>query len=754
MRIRIFCKLLAAGLLPLLLGPQPAWSQGAATDNETRVQAMYLAYYGRPADPRGLDFWVGKLEKAGGELKEIIEHFGNSEEYIERFGELNNRQLVDNIYQQLFGRDADPQGRNFYVGQLDNGDRSLASIALDIYNGVRNKDAVIVANKLGVAHAFTDQVRDTDFSYGEEHIADARAILSEIDETGASVNQAEQLLDQFFGGSGEDNCSQYQGSFERIQTLVFDAYNCTNSACHGGNPSNGLDLRPEVAYRNLFRVEATANLTEPLQLVYPGEQALSFLYLKLAAATLGTALPAGGGSPMPIGAGPLTENHLEALRLWIRGGAPEHEDVDEVASLLGCKHSTPRRANKISPPAPPAPGEGVQFVSGPWTVHANSENEVCYATYYDLEQQPGALHEAALTPCEGGQYSDYDGSCFATNTQVLTQDPQSHHSIIDVYVGKTSPLDPSWGEWQCLNGPHQGSPCDPTRIGIAVEQGGADCGGELLVCGTVAQKSTACIGWGAPDHRRNSVSMGGAQSPISSSNRVEGVYSVLPSRGVIIWNSHAFNLSTQDTTIEQYNSFWFAGPEQRQYRNRAIFDSKDIFAANVPPYEQRTYCSTFTLPRGARLTQLGSHAHQRNVLWQTWLPPQDPACTVAAGCAPNTDPADYLSRIYNDPLVLNYDPPLPYDSTDAMERTIKFCVTYDNGKEYPELLKRNSTSIGSRCVNDAYCAGGATPGEYCGADDSLCGDGGVCDACVVRGGVTTEDEMFILLGNYYLQPLQ
>ena len=35
-------KLLAAGLLPLLLGPLPAWSHGEATDNETRVQAMYL----------------------------------------------------------------------------------------------------------------------------------------------------------------------------------------------------------------------------------------------------------------------------------------------------------------------------------------------------------------------------------------------------------------------------------------------------------------------------------------------------------------------------------------------------------------------------------------------------------------------------------------------------------------------------------------------------------------------------------------
>ncbi len=29
---------------------------------------------------------------------------------------------------------------------------------------------------------------------------------------------------------------------------------------------------------------------------------------------------------------------------------------------------------------------------------------------------------------------------------------------------------------------------------------------------------------------------------------------------------------------------------------------------------------------------------------------------------------------------------------------------------------------------------------------------GICDACPLRGGVTTEDEMFILLGAFYIVP--
>jgi hypothetical protein len=313
-------------------------------------------------------------------------------------------------------------------------------------------------------------------------------------------------------------------------------------------------------------------------------------------------------------------------------------------------------------------------------------------------------------------------------------------------------LDSSWGSWQCLNGPNKGAVCDPTRIGEPVAEGGADCGGKLYVCGTVPRKSIACRGWGPLDSAYKSAGMGGAQSPVSAQELSGGVFAILPTRGVISWNSHAFNLSTEPTTVEQYNNFLFAAPGERRYRSRGIFDTKDIFVANVPPFEQRTYCSTYTLPQGSRLTQLSSHAHKRGILWQTWLPPQDPGCTVRNSCKPNAGPADYVSRIYNDPLYLDYSPALEYDSAIAAERTLKFCVTYDNGAKFPDLLKRNSTSVGTTCQNRAFCAGGASPGLFCGSNDSVCGDGGSCDACTVRGGVTTEDEMFLMLGDYYVVP--
>ena len=454
---------------------------------------------------------------------------------------------------------------------------------------------------------------------------------------------------------------------------------------------------------------------------------------------------------MPLTGKALSADHLEAMRLWIRNGAPETTDVDDVASLLGCDSPTPAQANKIARPDAPPAGEGVQLISGPWTVEADSEDEVCFATYYDLEQNPESVPAWAKADCDGSVFSDYSGSCVAINGRTLTQDPQSHHSIINVYTGSSGPADNAWGPWQCSSGPSKGMTCDPTRINDPVANGGADCGGGGHVCATEAKSSVACRGVGPADRQFRTVGMGGAQSPISEQRFGEGVFSLLPTKGVITWNSHAFNLSAEDTTIDQYNNFLFAPQNQRQYFSRGIFDTKDIFIANVPPYERRTYCSTYTLPVGARLTQLGSHTHKRGVFWQTWLPPQDTSCTVRSGCVPNTTTADYVSKVYNDPLYLNYDIPLAFDSANATDRTLKFCATYDNGVEYPELLKLNSTSVGTTCDSNRFCANGSTPGQSCN-NNSDCGDGGMCDACTVRGGVTTEDEMFLLLGNFYVVP--
>src|SRR5690606_34642223 len=159
-------------------------------------------------------------------------------------------------------------------------------------------------------------------------------------------------------------------------------------------------LEGEAAYDNLINQASQASLTDPLYRVHPGEQALSFLYVKLEAATENKELPAGGGSPMPTGVDPISKEQLAALRLWIRAGAPRTGVVEGTQALLDCSQPGDADPNKTIRPPIPDPSEGFQHAAGPWAVPANSENEVCFATYYDLSE---TAPEWARFDCEIGE---------------------------------------------------------------------------------------------------------------------------------------------------------------------------------------------------------------------------------------------------------------------------------------------------------------------------------------------------------------
>jgi len=181
----------------------------------------------------------------------------------------------------------------------------------------------------------------------------------------------------------------------------------------------------------------------------------------------------------------------------------------------------------------------------------------------------------------------------------------------------------------------------------------------------------------------------------------------------------------------------------------------------VEPFKKREVCMTWTLPRYAQLMSLSSHMHVRGELFRIWLPPNAP-CAGTTNCAAPTTAADYESRLYDDPLYTYYDPPMDYSSATAEERTLKACAVYDNGADNPLEVKRESTKPNTPACSfffascgcdagDRVCLGGDKEGDPCDGDDSVCGEGGLCDACPLLGGVTTDDEMFIPLGSFFVQ---
>jgi len=125
----------------------------------------------------------------------------------------------------------------------------------------------------------------------------------------------------------------FDSTFAAIQDVIFADYGCAEGFCHGSNdpPSGELGLLPDVAYDDLVGVDSVG-VPGTLR-VAPGDADASFLYDKLDAATNGGSPAA--GQPMPLSGGAVTADELEAVRLWIEGGAPETGTVDGTGELLG-----------------------------------------------------------------------------------------------------------------------------------------------------------------------------------------------------------------------------------------------------------------------------------------------------------------------------------------------------------------------------------------------------------------------------------
>jgi cysteine-rich repeat protein len=513
---------------------------------------------------------------------------------------------------------------------------------------------------------------------------------------------------------------EFSSTFEGIQSVVFDGNGCSTALCHGSSPGQGnLDLSAGVAYQELFEVPSTGS---SFMRVWPAGPRQSSLWLKLALATDPTIdIP---GAPMPVGLPPVDGDLLDAVRLWIEHGAPETGTVPGTESLLGGCFPEPQPIT-IEPLDPPAPNEGVQIVMPPHFLAAQTEQEICFATYYNWTDQVPA------------QFKDPGGEFFYVNDHETRADPHTHHLVL---INSGVPVEdihhPSFGAWTCVGGPSDGQVCEPTDLG--------SCGGGI--CRSEVRPSVACIGFGPPGGgtaNDASVTLGGAgNGQPSGTDPIPGRFRKIPLEGIVYWNSHAFNLTSSDHMMNARSNLYFT--DDLRFEVVPFLDYSHIYmAAGTPPYTKATYCADHTMSEGAQLAHLSSHTHKRGEAF--WIDVPDGTRI-------------YQSFVYSDPVTEVYDPPLVFDSPNPALRRLHYCATYNNGVDAdglpdPTTVRRRSTtpSSGSPCAPVA-CAAGRV-GAPCGGvgDDATCdsftgaGDG-FCDACAITAGLTTEDEMFILVG--------
>jgi len=168
-----------AGVRPVNAGWRPDM-----TPAQTQVQQAYVAYFGRPADPAGLDYWAGVVEAAGAAT--ILDGFAASDESKALYPYSTTPAVIAAAYQNLFNRAPDAPGLEFWATQVARGAITLGGAIYAVLQGAQGTDADAVAAKVEAAGVLTYEP-----GYDTAHIPAARAWLAGIT-TKAQVQPAVQ----------------------------------------------------------------------------------------------------------------------------------------------------------------------------------------------------------------------------------------------------------------------------------------------------------------------------------------------------------------------------------------------------------------------------------------------------------------------------------------------------------------------------------------------------------------------------------
>ncbi len=621
-------------------------------------------------------------------------------------------------------------------------------------------------------------------------------------ECGNGVQEADEQCDDgndFDGDACLNDCTKaecdsFANTYDLIQKAIFENRGCTAELCHSSvEPAGGLDLTEGNSYASLIDVEAQT--AAGFKRVDPGNRANSLLWINVAAKTTPGEIQAPVRA-MPLGPNTLSGAEVEALRLWIEsGGATRTETVPGTAELLEACLPEPEPI-AIQPLAPPPPGKGIQLKMPIWQLDGQSESEVCFTSYFDLTDQIPA------------EFLSEDGTSFRYKRVEIRQDPLSHHLIVDFFRGNVEPNDPRWGAYRCRGGEVEGNDCDPLDLGACGEGACAtDPDAEAIACiGFGPQSGLSTLTSGGFAFAQETTTVFDFPQNVFDETPIKGnvlwnshAFNLTRKRGKLeAWVNIYFPEPDEQVFPQQQifnvNKIFWDVPFVNFLSPRRVLPFQEqevchVHTFGTPPERYVDAGQTLSPGQTAHVFEISTHMHKHGKRFQVFHGifecedgPQageacspfqaemcpSSTCTEVGGRSPD-DALFYTNFIYNDPLVLRFDDPLEFSGDAPVEdRSFTYCAHYENGLA-PNIqdVKRRSTSppgglifdivtIGGPCPeSQTRCIGGPSHNQRCNGDDALCdstagaGDGD-CDACPLTGGFRTEDEMFILFGNFWV----
>jgi len=133
-----------------------------ANATSTQLQELYVAYFGRAADPTGLDYWT----EQGISQAAFAANMYAQNEFQSVYGAKTVESQVNQIYKNLFDREADVTGLTYWTQQINLGNLQVAEIATHLIWAAQNNsgssaDKSALANRTAAATAYTAEVKGT-----------------------------------------------------------------------------------------------------------------------------------------------------------------------------------------------------------------------------------------------------------------------------------------------------------------------------------------------------------------------------------------------------------------------------------------------------------------------------------------------------------------------------------------------------------------------------------------------------------------
>ncbi|PWE56228.1 hypothetical protein DEM27_12440 [Metarhizobium album] len=123
---------------------------------ENNTMAVYIAVFGRPADPEGF-LWFSNETKGGTDFSTLGDITGTPE-YLSRFASSEPADVIASLYQDLFNRVPENGGMAYWTEQLTSGALTIENIAINIALAAQGADRDTFANKTMAAHMFMSEL--------------------------------------------------------------------------------------------------------------------------------------------------------------------------------------------------------------------------------------------------------------------------------------------------------------------------------------------------------------------------------------------------------------------------------------------------------------------------------------------------------------------------------------------------------------------------------------------------------------------